>query len=260
MAADRRVRHPVQLEQRLRLRVVARGDLDRVALRAQALDDRAQHQHVRRRAHVDPDVASAFRQSPAASSGIERVALHQSPVALGEVVLLGLEVGPRGRWRSPRRSRVMSSSTRPRVVSAGVPIRRPEGFIGGRSSKGIALRLTVIPTSSSRSSAVLPSRPVGRQVDEDEVDVGAAGEDRDAARFEARRRSACALAIVCRWRAAELLAGGDPQRDRLGGDRVHQRPALLAGEDRFVDRLARAPRGRGSCRCAGRRGSCGSSS
>ena len=36
---------------------------------------------------------------------------------------------------------------------------------------------------------------------------------------------------------AERLGRGDPQRDRLGGDRVHQRAALLAGEDRLVDRL-----------------------
>ena len=76
----------------------------------------------------------------------------------------------------------MSSSTRPRVVSAGVPMRSPDGFIGGRSSKGIALRLTVIPTSSRRSSAVLPSRPVGREVDENQMDVGAAGEHVDPAR------------------------------------------------------------------------------
>ena len=167
-------------------------------------------------------------------------------------------VGPRAAAITSAISR-MSSSTMPRVVSAGVPIRRPEGFIGGRSSKGIALRLTVIPTSSSRSSAVWPSRPVGVEVDEDEVDVGAAGEHRDAARFEPggeRLGVGDRLPLAC----AELLAGGDPQGDRLGGDRVHQRPALLAGEDRFVDRLARAPRGRGSCRCAGRRASCGSSS
>ena len=125
---------------------------------------------------------------------------------------------------------------RPRVVSAGVPIRRPEGFIGGRSSKGIALRLTVIPTSSRRSSAVWPSSPVGVEVDEHEVDVGAAGEDRDAARFRPAAR-ARALAIVCRWRARNGSLRGDPQGHRLGGDRVHQRPALLAGEDRFVDRF-----------------------
>ena len=53
----------------------------------------------------------------------------------------------------------MSSSTIPRVVSAGVPIRRPDACIGGRWSNGIALRLTVMPTSARRSSASLPLRP-----------------------------------------------------------------------------------------------------
>ena len=74
----------------------------------------------------------------------------------------------------------MSSSTRPRVVSAGVPIRRPDGFIGGRSSNGIALRLTVMPTSSVRGLGGLAVEAGRAEVDEDEVDVGAAGEDLDA--------------------------------------------------------------------------------
>ena len=56
VAANRRVLHPVQLEQRLRLRVVARGHLDHVPLRTQPLDDRAQDQYMRRRAHVHPDL------------------------------------------------------------------------------------------------------------------------------------------------------------------------------------------------------------
>src|SRR5699024_140412 len=41
---------------------------------------------------------------------------------------------------------------KPRVVSAGVPIRSPEVTIGGRGSHGTALRLTVMSTSCSRSS------------------------------------------------------------------------------------------------------------
>ena len=95
---------------------------------------------------------------------------------------------------------VMSSSTRPRVVSAGVPMRRPEGFIGGRGSKGIALRLTVMPTSSRRSSAVWPSSPVGvrstrtRWTSVPPVRTGTPPASSPAAK-------ACALAIVCRWRA-----------------------------------------------------------
>ena len=58
---------------------------------------------------------------------------------------------------------VNSVSPKPRVASAGVPIRSPEVTIGGRGSNGTALRLTVIPTSCSRSSACLPSRPDSRR-------------------------------------------------------------------------------------------------
>ena len=130
----------------------------------------------------------------------------------------------------------MSSSTRPRVVSAGVPMRRPEGSIGGRSSKGIALRFTVMPTSSSRSSASLPKTPVGvRSVRTRWTSVPPVSTSTPAStRPSARAR---ALAIVWRWRSRELLARGDLQRDGLGGDDVHQRAALLAGEDRAVDVL-----------------------
>ncbi len=64
--------------------------------------------------------------------------------------------------------------------------------------------------------------------------VGAAGENVDAAgdqlvgeRLGVRDRLALAL--------AELLALGDLQRDGLGGDDVHEGPALLAREDSPVD-------------------------
>src|SRR5699024_10705641 len=43
---------------------------------------------------------------------------------------------------------VNSAEPKPRVASAGVPIRRPEVVIGGRGSHGTELRLTVMPTSS----------------------------------------------------------------------------------------------------------------
>ena len=94
----------------------------------------------------------------------------------------------------------MSSSTMPRVVSAGVPIRSPEGFIGGRSSNGIALRLTVIPTCSSRCSAVLPSRPVGpRSTSTRCTSVPPVSTSTPFAISSSA--NARALAIVCRWRA-----------------------------------------------------------
>src|SRR5690606_17304842 len=41
---------------------------------------------------------------------------------------------------------VNSASPKPRVASAGVPMRRPDVTRGGRGSNGTALRFTVMPT------------------------------------------------------------------------------------------------------------------
>ena len=80
-----------------------------------------------------------------------------------------------------------SSSSKPRIVAAGVPIRIPEATVGGRSSKGTVFRLTVSFTSASRSSASLP-RPLGRaQVDLQQVRVGAAGEHVEPALLQRSR-------------------------------------------------------------------------
>ena len=102
----------------------------------------------------------------------------------------------------------MSSSTKPRVVRAGVPMRRPEGFIGGRSSKGIALRLTVIADLVQAAPRRSARRAERGQVDEHQVDVGAAGEDRRCRRPQAvgeRLRVGDRLPLV----GAERLARGD---------------------------------------------------
>ena len=129
-----------------------------------------------------------------------------------------------------------SSSSKPRIVAAGVPMRTPEATIGGRSSNGTVLRFTVSRHSSSRSCAARPG-PLGRaQVELDEVGVGAAGEDVEAAVDQARRERVGVrpdLALV----VAERLGRRDPEARRLRGDRVHQRPALHAREDRAVERL-----------------------
>ena len=53
----------------------------------------------------------------------------------------------------------ISGSRNPRVVTAGDPKRMPLGFIGGLVSKGIALRLAVIPAFSSHDWASLPRTP-----------------------------------------------------------------------------------------------------
>ena len=56
-----------------------------------------------------------------------------------------------------------SSSSKPRIVAAGVPIRTPDAIVGGRSSNGTVLRFTVSFTSCSRSSASLPVQSVPRR-------------------------------------------------------------------------------------------------
>ncbi len=129
-----------------------------------------------------------------------------------------------------------SSSTRPRVVSAGVPIRRPEGFIGGRSSNGIALRLTVIPTSSRRLSAVLPSRPVEpRSTSTRWTSVPPVSTSTPPAiePLGEGLRVGDRLALA----GAELLRLSEAERHRLGGDHVHEGAALLPGEHGAVDVL-----------------------
>ena len=100
------------------------------------------------------------------------------------------------------------------------------------------LRLTVIETSASPSSA--PPATGWAQVDLHQVDVGAAGEQLQAAPI---RPSASALALA-RHRCCRGTLGRGALNNRLGRD-VHQRPALHAGEHGLVDRR-RARRGRGS--------------
>ena len=65
VVADHRCLHAVRLDQLDRLRVVARGDLDLVALLAQQLDERPEDERVRARRHVDPDLHATSRSSGA---------------------------------------------------------------------------------------------------------------------------------------------------------------------------------------------------
>lgn len=53
----------------------------------------------------------------------------------------------------------ISAVPRPRVVSAGVPMRMPEVYQAPFGSAGIALRLVTMPESSSACSAWRPVRP-----------------------------------------------------------------------------------------------------
>ena len=96
--------------------------------------------------------------------------------------------------------------------------------------------LQVMWARPSAASAALPVSPFGREVDQHQVIVGAAGHE---------------LVAACEDRFGHRLGVGDDRMrvslelgrqrlvegDRLGGDDVHQRPALEAGKDRRVDLL-----------------------
>src|SRR5262249_50590982 len=83
----------------------------------------------------------------------------------------------------------------------------------------------------------LLARPFRRtEIDLQEVRVGAAGQHVEAALLQAGRERVgvrADLALVF----AELLRRGDLEAGRLRGDRVLERPALEAGEDRTVEFL-----------------------
>ena len=116
-------------------------------------------------------------------------------VGWSSVLLVGEVGGGRVRARRPvlagrrRRSRcrrsaaammsatsVNSGSSKPRVASAGVPIRRPEDTIGGRGSIGTALRLTVMPIAVQPVLGLLAVELGVAQVDQHQVHVGPAGQ------------------------------------------------------------------------------------
>ena len=78
---------------------------------------------------------------------------------------------------------------------------------------------------------VLAVEALDGDVDEHEVDVGAAGEHVDPAGDQLLGEGP-GVGDRLPLARAELLGRGDPQRHRLGGDDVHQRAALAAGEDR----------------------------
>ena len=127
-----------------------------------------------------------------------------------------------------------SSSSKPRIVAAGVPSLTPDATIGGRSSNGTVFRFAVSLHSSSRSWAASPVHSVFAQVELHEMRVGAAGQHVVATlhqpvgeRVGVRPDPALVL--------AERLRHRDREADGLRRDGVHQRTALHAGEVRAVE-------------------------
>ena len=129
-----------------------------------------------------------------------------------------------------------SSSSMPRIVAAGVPMRTPDATVGGRSSNGTVLRLTVSFDLVQPLLRVL-ARPLrAAQVELQQVRVGPAGEHVEPAgeqRLGERVRVRADLLLV----VAERLGRAILKHVALRGDHVLERAALHPGEDRAVDGL-----------------------
>ena len=84
------------------------------------------------------------------------------------------------------------------MVAAGVPTRTPEAIVGGRSSYGTVLRLTVISDLVQPLLHVLAGELAAAQVELHEMRVRAAGEHL-AALPMMPSASAVAFALTARW-------------------------------------------------------------
>ena len=110
----------------------------------------------------------------------------------------------------------------------------PLGFIGGLVSNGMAFLLTVMRARSSAFSASLPRTPL----ENTSTSIRCVSVPPETTRKPAsirlcgqRARVGHHLLLVLH----ELRLHGFQEAHRLGGDHVHQRPALHAGEDGLVD-------------------------
>ena len=136
-----------------------------------------------------------------------------------------------------------SSSSKPRIVAAGVPSRTPDATIGGRSSNGTVFRFAVSLHSSSRSCAASPVHSVARRSSCTRCvsvpPVSTSWPPSHAARRRARRRS----------RGSAAGTRGTPRSSRSRSTRPSRRSRASAGRPacRGSSRgraSTRAPRGR----------------
>ena len=95
--------------------------------------------------------------------------------------LVGVVLAPTSTRSISSAMRRISGLPMPRVVSAGVPSRMPLVTNGDCGSSGIVFLLTVIPACVEQLLRRLAGEPLGPQVDQHQVGVGAAGDDGEAA-------------------------------------------------------------------------------
>ena len=128
-----------------------------------------------------------------------------------------------------------SSSSKPRIVTAGVPSRMPGGLHRRPLVEGhrVAVRGDLHLVQALLRRAARPLAPA--QVDLDEVGVGATGEEVEAA-VQERGRERVGVGADLALVGAEGFARGDLEAGRLRRDHVQERAALHPGEDRLVDR------------------------
>jgi hypothetical protein len=129
-----------------------------------------------------------------------------------------------------------SVAPNPRVVPAAAPRRTPDVTVGVRGSKGTPFLLQVMFARPRAFSAMSPVSRFGRWSSRIKVRVGSAGDEIVAG---GAQHLAHRLAVLHdRTRVyLEFRPQGLAERDRFGGDDVHQRPALQTGKDRRIDLL-----------------------
>ena len=81
----------------------------------------------------------------------------------------------------------ISASAKPRVVTAGLPSRMPLGFSGGLTSNGMRVLVDRDARAVERVFGFLAAHAFREDVDQQQVRVGAAGNDAEAFGLHARR-------------------------------------------------------------------------
>ena len=126
---------------------------------------------------------------------------------------------------------------KPRVVPAGEPRRMPEVIGRLLRVERHAVLVAGDVGAAERDLGGLAGELLGPEVDQHQMGVGAAGDERDAALDQGLAER---LGVVDHALGVELEIGLErlAEGDGLGGDDVHQRAALEAGEHRRIDLLA----------------------